>query len=390
MKLLNKTILVSFSVLFVCCQNTNTYEQEGSIIRVDIDKAKSCITDEESGLIVPNECELIQMNCSTGIGTIEDMKFDKDKMIILDNGRQRIHILNKEGVCEHEINRLGKSSNEYIEITDFFAENNKVYVLDMASLKIVEYDYEGQCKGVTNISDYWANSFFVAGDHIFLVNDRSETKDGKNHIIEIRKDGTLVKSYIPFDKGPGLSCDMRFSCYSEDSVFYAQRESNTIFKVTSGKCEPFITLDFGKYNLPEEYKPMDARELMYNTNNEYQKYVLGIEKIQVSGDLLFVRFSANSNDYLLVINHKTKSTVLLCKGVAVCSMYHLGLMNYYTHGNSIYNLYDGDDFINSIKILEDDEKSIDEKYLRELKGIASERVSDIGNPIIVKYKVKNE
>jgi hypothetical protein len=95
MKLLNKTILVSFSVLFVCCQNANTYEQEGSIIRVDIDKAKSCITDEESGLIVPNECELIQMNCSTGIGTIEDMKFDKDKMIILDNGRQRIHILNK-------------------------------------------------------------------------------------------------------------------------------------------------------------------------------------------------------------------------------------------------------------------------------------------------------
>ena len=133
---------------------------------------------------------------------------------------------------------------------------------------------------------------------------------------------------------------------------------------------------------------MDARELIYNTNNNYQKYVLGIERIQVSGDLLFIRFSVNNNDYLLVINHKTKSNVLLCKGIAVCSMYHLGLMNYYIHENTIYNLYDGDDFVSSIKILEDDDNPIEEKYLRELKEIVSERVSDTGNPIIVKYKVK--
>lgn len=390
MKIVNKLFLVSLSIIFVCCKNSNTYEQMGSIVRVDMDNAKSYITDEESGLIVPNECELVQMNCLTGIGTIEDMKFDNDKMVLLDNGKQRIHILNKEGVCEHEIYRLGKSANEYIEITDFFAANGKVYVLDMSSLKVVEYDYEGQCQGVTNISEYWANSFFVIKDHIFLVNDRSETEHGKYHIYEIKKDGTLVKSYIPFDEGPGLSCDIYTSCYSTDSVFYAQRESNTIFKVTQGKCEPFITLDFGKYNLPEKYRSMDARELMSNTNNEYKNYVLGIEKIQSSGDLLFVRFQANSDNYLLVINHKTKAVVLFCKGIAVSSMYHMGLMNYYMHGNSIYNVYDGEDFVDYIENLGDAENSIEEKYLVELKEIASERDSDSGNPIIIKYNVRNE
>lgn len=389
MKFLNK-LLIIFSIIFVGCQNKNMHEQKGSVLHVDIDNAKSYITDEESGLFVPNECELVQMNCPTGIGTIEDMKFDKDKMILLDNGRQRIHILNKDGVCEHEIYRLGKASNEYIEITDFFAANDKVYIYDMPSMKIVEYDYEGQCKGVTDISDYWANHFFVIGEHFFLINELSDTKDGKKHIFEIRKDGTLVKSYLPFEQDAGLTSDFCFSFYSKDSVFYAQRESNTIYKVTSGKCEPFITLDFGKYNLPDKFKYMDARELLLNTNREYEKYALGIEHFQSSGNLLFVNFTLNNDDYLLVINHKTKTNVLLCKGIAVNSMYHLGLMHYYFNGGSIYNLYDGDDFALSVKIIEDDKEPIEEKYLRELKEIASERATDPGNPIIVKYKIKHE
>lgn len=383
---MKKEIFV-FSIL---CLSFFSCNHEERIVSVDVDNAKSYITDEESGLFVPNECELVQMNCPTGIGTIEDMKFDKDKMILLDNGRQRIHILNKNGVCEHEIYRLGKASNEYIEITDFFAANDKVYIYDMSSMKIVEYDYEGQCKGVTDISDYWANHFFVIGEHFFLINELSDTKDGKKHIFEIRKDGTLVKSYLPFEQEEGLTSDFCFSFYSKDSVFYAQRESNTIYKVTSGKCEPFITLDFGKYNLPDKFKYMDARELLLNTNREYEKYILGIEKIQSSGDFLFVRFELNNDDYLLVINHKTKTNVLLCKGIAVNSMYHLGLMHYFFNGGSIYNLYDGDDFALSVKIIEDDKEPIEEKYLRELKEIASERAIDPGNPIIVKYKIKHE
>jgi len=388
----NKLFLVLLSVILVCCQNKNTYDQEGNFfyVDVDIDNAKSYISDAESGLIAPNECEIVQLNCPTGIGTIEDMKFDKDNMVILDNGRQRIHILNKDGICEHEISRLGKSSNEYIEITDFFAVNDKIYVLDMSSLKVVEYDYEGQCKNVTDISDYWANSLFVLGDHLFLVNERSGTGNGQNHIFEIKIDGTLVKSHIPFENRPGLASDICYSFYSTDSVFYAQREANTIFKISQGKSEPFITLDFGEYNLPDKFKEMDARELMFNTNKEYAKYALGIEKIQTSGDLLFVRFQAKNNNYLLVINYRNKTNVLLCRGIAINSMYYLGLMNYYINGKFIYDVYDSDDFIDMVKNMDDEENSIEEKYLNELKAIVLEREADSGNPIIVKYKVKYE
>lgn len=223
------------SVIMTCCQNKNTYEQEGGRFQVDINDAKPYISDEESGLIAPNECKIVQLNCPTGIGTIENMKFDKDTIVLLDNSRQRIHIFHKDGVCEHEIFRLGKSSNEYIEITVFFAVNNKIYVLDMSSLKVVEYNYDRQCEGMTNISEFWANSFFVLGDHIFLINERSDTNYGKNHIFEIKKDGTWVKAFIPFENRSGLDSDNYYSFYSTDSIFYAQREANVF-----GTSNPFI------------------------------------------------------------------------------------------------------------------------------------------------------
>lgn len=383
-------LLLLFTFLIVGCQNKGENNLYGDILCIDLDKSKSYISDKESGLIVSDECELIEIDCASGIGTVEDLKFDKDKLIILDNGRQRIHVLNANGNCEHEISHLGRAANEYVEITDYYVLNGKVYVLDLSSLKVIEYNFDGTCTGVTDISAYWANKLFVIGEHLFLVNQGSDTTYGKQTVFEIKKDGSLVKTYIPFNETPGLVCDDCYSSYSSDSVFFAQRESNTIYKIAKGQCEPFITLDFGAYNLPERLKTMDARELLHEASGEYENYVLGIEKIQASGNLLFVRFQARQDKYLLVIDHRKKTPLLLCKGIAVNSMYQMGLMHYYLNGDDVYNLYDGEDFIDIVSNMNDNAEQMEQRYSDQLNKIVSERKCDSGNPIIIKYKMNNE
>lgn len=378
------------ALMLMCCGRAIDTNQTGSVLFVDVDSSKPVITNDEAGLLVPDDGDLLSVSCSSVIGEVEDMKFDKDRIFVLGDDREKIHVLNSKGVCENEISHLGKSSKEYIEITDFYAANGSVYVLDLSSQKVIEYGYDGTFKGSTNIERYWANYIFVIDDHLFLVNQGSETENGKKGLFEITKDGTLVASYLPFEKRPGLDCDNCCAPCSADTMFYAIRESNTIYKVTKGKCEPFITLDFGKYNLPEKYKGLDARELMFKSDGDYKKYSLGIEKIQVSGNLLFVRFDLDLNSYLLVIDYVKKEQVLLCRGISVKSMYQMGLMYYYMNGDYVYNVYDAEEFVQIVEYMKDSETTIDKLYWQQLNKAATERQSDIGNPVIVKYKFNNK
>lgn len=390
MKVLYNFGIALLALMLMCCGRSIDTNQTGCVLFVDVDSSKPVITNDEAGLLVPDDGDLLSVSCSSVIGEVEDMKFDKDRIFVLGDDRQRIHVLNSKGVCENEISRLGKSSEEYIEITDFYAANGSVYVLDQSSQKVVEYGYDGTFKGSTNIERYWANYIFVIDDHLFLVNQGSETEDGKKGLFEITKDGTLVASYLPFEKRPGLDCDNCCAPCSADTMFYAERESNTIYKVTKGKCEPYITLDFGKYNLPEKYKGLDARELMFKSDGDYKKYSLGIEKIQVSGNLLFVRFELDLDSYFLVIDYVKKEQVLLCRGISVKSMYQMGLMYYYMNGDYVYNVYDAEEFVQIVEYMKDSETTIDKLYWQQLNKAATERQSDIGNPVIVKYKINNK
>lgn len=383
---------ILFSIFLIGCRNmeNNMGNRLAPCLYVDIDKAEQFVSDEDSRLIDSCECELLQLECTTGIGSIVDLKFNKDRMILLDNNRQRLHIINKAGVCEHEISCLGRAANEYIEITDFFATDESVYILDMASLKVIEYDYNGTYMGKTQINEYWANKLFVVDENIFLINEGSDTKHGKKHIFEMQKDGEVVNSYIPFEVSPGLSCEYAYGLHSKDTILYAERESNTIYKISRSTCEPFLTLDFGNYNLPEKFKTMDARDLMFNTNQEYQKYALGIEKIFVSQKYIFVKFQAKNNNYLLVIDHKRKSIVFCGRGIRIERMFQLGLRDYYIHDNFIYDVYDKEDFISVVDYKMKESKNNVNDYMKQLHSLMAERESENWNPIIIKYKIKNE
>lgn len=390
MKVLYNFGIALLALMLMCCGRAIDTNQTGFVLFVDVDSSKPVITNDEAGLLVPDDGDLLSVSCSSVIGEVEDMKFDKDMIFVLGDDCQKIHVLNSKGVCENEISRLGKSSKEYIEITDFYATNGSVYVLDQSSQKVIEYGYDGTFKGSTNIERYWANYIFVIDDHLFLVNQGSETEDGKKGLFEITKDGTLVASYLPFEKTPGLDCDICCAPCSADTMFYADRESNTIYKVTKGKCEPYITLDFGKYNLPEKYKGLDARELMQELKGDLDKYVLGIEQIQSSDDFLLVKFSLGDSTYKLVLNHKSKEIALLCKGVYVSSMYHLGLHNFYFCGNHVYDVYAGEEIINDVKLMEADKEPVEKKYWEQLTTTAADRESNPGNPVFLKFRIKQQ
>ena len=103
-----------------------------------------------------------------------------------------------------------------------------------------------------------------------------------------------------------------------------------------------------------------------------------------------MNFQARQDKYLLVIDYKKKTTLLLCKGISVNSMYHMGLMHYFLNGDDVYNIYDGEDFIDIVNNMHDNANRMERRYFDQLNKIVSERKSDSGNPIVIKYKMKND
>jgi hypothetical protein len=145
MKVLYNFGIALLALMLMCCGRAIDTNQTGCVLFVDVDSSKPVITNDEAGLLVPDDGDLLSVSCSSVIGEVEDMKFDKDRIFVLGDDREKIHVLNSKGVCENEISHLGKSSKEYIEITDFYAANGSVYVLDLSSQKVIEYGYDGNC-----------------------------------------------------------------------------------------------------------------------------------------------------------------------------------------------------------------------------------------------------
>ena len=71
-------------------------------------------------------------------------------------------------------------------------------------------------------------------------------------------------------------------------------------------------------------------------------------------------------------------------------MFQLGLRDYYIHDNFIYDVYDKEDFISVVDYKMKESKNNVNDYMKQLHSLMAERESENWNPIIIKYKIKNE
>lgn len=315
------------------------------------------------------------------VGYIDAFKVTDDITCILSGNRQKIQLFDGNGVFLKEIYHVGKSALEYVEIADFYVSDSNVYVLDTFSRKIVVYSLSGTKAQKIDISNYWANSLFVLDGDIFLVNEGSDTANGKYHLFRIDTNGRLIDSYIKFKENPGLTSDICYAQY-KDTVYYIQRDENMIYLCNTNGIVPLLKFDFGKYNMPEQYLSMDARRLM--SVSDYKDYCLGIDGIKVSEQYIFVTFSAKNNNYVAIYDRHAQTLLHICRGIAIKGQYGIGLMNYRISDNTIYDIYYADEL--SV-MLEEKFKSgttISENYSKQLHEL-QKQIKGKYFPVIFKY-----
>lgn len=194
------TLYLALSMTVFSCSDKAI---ETSLDKVDINlgSAEGFIPCKD--ILDTTQAKIIVLN--KDVGYIDAFKVIDDMTCILSGNKQKIQLFNKNGKLLKEIYHVGKSALEYVEIADFYVADNNVYVLDTFSRKIVVYSLSGTKAHKIDISNYWANSLFVLNGDVFLINEGSDTANGKYHLFRIDTNGELIDSYIKFKDNPGLT-----------------------------------------------------------------------------------------------------------------------------------------------------------------------------------------
>lgn len=377
-------IVLLFSLLLVSCSVEEKHTAQN--LSVNPLEIKGEIPVEN--YLDTNYYELIKLeNTRLPIGEITKMQIDENKIFIMDKTTHSINVFDNKGNLILSLNKMGKSKNEYLQITDFYYSNGIIYIADILKRVVLEYNLSGVCVNTIDISKYWANKIFAIDKYLYLVNEYSDTESGKNLIFKLDPKGNMVESYIPFDKSYRQASTL---CYAKDkgNMIYGQRPDNILYEITPNGCCELLALDFGRYNMPLECKEMDVRQLM--ENNVDNLYVHGIEKFQVSSKNIFIDVrDMNWDDFLIIYNRETKSVDHVCRGF---DMSNFVLKSFITNPiiaeDFLYSPVSTEAFEELSNYLNKFESTnVSEQYLRDITSI-SESLNLDSNPIIIKYKLK--
>lgn len=377
---------IIITVTFISSCNDTAPTNDNSItIDIDIDK-KVKFADAEMLLdTLGHSIIILDTVDNSFIGDVDNLKVSGNRMYIWDRDNKTIFIYDLNGSYLSKIKSLGRAKNEYIDIEDYYVSEDKLYILDNVTMKILIYDTIGKYIKSLDISMYWANSLFVIDNIIYLINNTSDTENGKYHVFKIDDNGKLIDSYLKFNYQLEIGSDMNVCSEINKTFNLCIPPINTIYKIDDSECQPAYNINFIDKNLPKKYYEKNLMALI--SEGVTDKYILGVDRMHESLNHLIFCFY-HKGQSTTAIYDKINRDVKVSNGIIVSSYYRIGLGNYFICNGYIYNIVNSSVF----KIVADQiikkNTNPDDKYIQEVDEINRKIVDSYSNPLIIRYKLK--
>ena len=253
------------------CTNTTFIQEDSKTINIDVAKSIKFFDADKLLDTIGHEIIVLDTAKNSFIGHVNKLLVTEDKLYIWDRDNKVVFIYSPDGKYLSRIASQGRAKNEYVDIDDFYVSKNRIYILDNATMRLLEYDITGGYIKTLDISRYWANGVFAINDMIYLINHDSDTHHGKYHIFEIQyqNGGLGLGNQMLFEACPSL-----YSAYTIVRIF-----GNHIY------CERRLSEEFQKiYN-----EKMDARCLATIDTTKFVN-TDGATPIKYTGDDFFIKF----------------------------------------------------------------------------------------------------
>ncbi|OEK04802.1 6-bladed beta-propeller [Roseivirga misakiensis] len=199
--------------------------------------------------------ELIRLEeTSTSLlSRIEQVYWDQEKLIIHKGGSKDIFIFDESGNFINKINRSGNGPEEYARIDELWVNDGRLSIYTRFVGTIKQYNMKGEFISSTRIPTIFAEMGHLLpykDDYVLETNFSTSIDSSRFKWLKLDKDFKVTGKFLPFkpvikeEFHPHYSKTHPLTKY-QNSLLLFRSHSDTIYRLTENKIEPFVHLDFG-------------------------------------------------------------------------------------------------------------------------------------------------
>lgn len=201
-----------------------------------------------------------------------------DKIYILSGIKhKKLVVYNTNGDALYRIGNLGNGPEEYIAITDFTVDDDEnVFIVDGISRKIIQFDKNNKFMSKKDAGhEIWAITHLPNNEFLLGICGWDKSSAADFSLVRTDDSFKLLEGLMPKNE----TMDINFLFLSPQIVandkneytFNLEINNNIILCDSLGQAKRIITLDFGKYNMPDEAKV----SLDENSNFSDYRFIIG-------------------------------------------------------------------------------------------------------------------
>lgn len=248
-----KYIILFLSVLLFNCSGSNDKANSGDKLEINPENASATNYSE-----FVDSIEFIKLDSAKYFGAIEKLIVTKDRLFVLDSYNSlALYVYNKKGELLFDIANYGRGPGEFMGPYDF--------AIDKPNEKIIIYDARGNKFSYFNLDDgsfiedktigFHFRRFEVFNDGYIFYLDNRRNPDIENNIVVTDQDLNEIDSFSPIIdelRGYYASLPTNFTFYNND-VNITIHSDNSLYKLTDKGDVSRTSIDFGNYNIPQEF-----------------------------------------------------------------------------------------------------------------------------------------
>lgn len=313
----------------VCCNSNNKttvspIDSSLGCVTIDIDSAKSVESFLCSSILEPPRTIILESNDKCIIKDIHTIDIFENKIYILDDDSNKLHVFNIDGSFLYNIGHRGKGRGEYTEVSDFCIdrENGYIYLWDPVMTTALKYDiynrkYIASIK--IDIGGYDSSSLMYYNKKLY-VNRTSIDIDNDNYLIsEIEESsGQETAKYLnakEYNHGWNFPLRLQYgNFYSKNSSSpkFVELFTDTIVSFTAEGIKPAFAIKSEHFVNDD-----DVNRFIETCKNDRNYNIFGLDKqlmfmpiyfLEMGHYISFGMLSGGNISYFLY-NTQTKETL---------------------------------------------------------------------------------
>lgn len=285
------------AVVFFACQGDE--KSKVSIVKSgDVEVIQILDPDDDSEVYLSEfvkEVKIVPLESSPEclIGKVRRIEVSDSGVYILDRHQQdRIFKFDLDGKFVGTVGTLGRSAEEYVELTDFDVEGDTVYIFDRLTDRVFVYDGNGMLVRITDKLSSDGFNFSVRKGMFYLYRSGQSASAGRFSVYD--SDGRFIKGYFSDHewRADGERADVLHGNSYAGGLPFVTPNSDTVYCVSGDTMSAVYSIDFGKHSpTPEDRKVMREE----GTSLDYEWYIrkdyaIAVERLNIFPGLFYFEY----------------------------------------------------------------------------------------------------